>query len=209
MAEPKSFAIFGLGRFGTSIVTHLSTHDVEILACDKNVARVEEISDIVDQAVAGDASDEEFLKRVEVNHFDVVVFAMGEQFETAVMATLSAKELGCKRVVVKALTDRQAEILKRVGADRVVLPEVEMGAKVARSLLNPSILDVFNAVDGISITERHPEPEWVGKTLTDADVRRTANISIIGMIRDGKTSIPVRTDETLREDDVLLTLDNE
>ncbi|WP_125706214.1 potassium channel family protein [Lacticaseibacillus daqingensis] len=204
--QAHSFAVFGLGRFGTSIVEHLARTDVEILAADRNLARVEAVADRVDQAVAGDASDPEFLRRIALEHFDVVVFAMGEDFESSVMGTMLAKELGCKRVVVKALDPRQAKILTRIGADQVVLPEVEMGAKIAKSLINASILDVFDQIDGVDITERHPDPSWIGKTLAEANIRRTANVEVLALIRDGRTQIPVNINTILAAGDVLLTV---
>ncbi|WP_125579286.1 potassium channel family protein [Lacticaseibacillus suibinensis] len=207
--QARSFAIFGLGRFGTSIVSHLAEEDVELLAADRDLARVEAVSAWVDQAVVGDASDEAFLTRLAIEHFDVVVFAMGEDFESSVMGTMVAKERGCPRVVVKALDPRQAKILTRVGADQVVLPEVEMGAKIARSLVNANIIDAFAQIDGIDITERRPDPQWVGKTLAEADVRRSAGVEVLALIRDGKPQVPVKAETVLAAEDVLVTVASE
>lgn len=204
--QARSFAIFGLGRFGTSIVSHLAEADVELLAADRDLARVEAVSAWVDQAVVGDASDEAFLTRLAIEHFDVVVFAMGEDFESSVMGTMVAKERGCPRVVVKALDPRQAKILTRVGADQVVLPEVEMGAKIARSLVNANIIDAFAQIDGIDITERRPDPQWIGKTLAEADVRRSAGVEVLALIRAGQTEVPVKAETVLRAEDVLVTV---
>lgn len=204
--QARSFAIFGLGRFGTSIVSHLAEEDVELLAADRDLARVEAVSTWVDQAVVGDASDEAFLTRLAIEHFDVVVFAMGEDFESSVMGTMVAKERGCPRVVVKALDPRQAKILTRVGADQVVLPEVEMGAKIARSLVNANIIDAFAQIDGIDITERRPDPQWIGKTLAEADVRRSAGVEVLALIRAGQTQVPVKAETVLRAEDVLVTV---
>ncbi|KRK70527.1 potassium channel family protein [Lacticaseibacillus nasuensis] len=207
MSEQHSFAVFGLGRFGTSIVTHLAAHDVELLAVDRDHDRVNAIAEFVDQAVTGSADAEELLARIGVEHYDVVVFAMGEAFESSVMATMIAKERGAKRVVVKALNERQAQILRRVGADQVVLPEVEMGAKLARSLVNPNILDVIDQTNGISLTERRPDPEWVGQTLAEANIRATANLEVIALIRQRRTYIPAPADLALAADDVLVTIE--
>lgn len=208
-AQARSFAIFGLGRFGTSIVSNLAQTDVELLAADRELARVEAVADLVDQAVVGDASDEAFLQRVAVEHFDVVVFAMGEQFEASVMATMLAKERGCRRVVVKALDPRQAKILTKIGADQVVLPEVEMGAKIAHLLVNANILDVFDQIPGVNITEQRPDPQWVGKTLAQANIRRAFGLEVLALIRAGRTQIPVAPSTILAADDVLLTVNTQ
>lgn len=205
----QSFAVFGLGRFGTSIVTNLAQNDVELLAADRELARVEAVADLVDRAVVGDASEAAFLERIAVEEFDVVVFAMGEQFEASVMATMLAKERGCQRVVVKALDARQAKILTRIGADQVVLPEVEMGAKIAHTLVNANILDVLDQIPGVAITERRPDPQWVGKTLAEADIRRTNGLEVVALIRAGRPQIPVAPTTILADDDVLLTVDRQ
>lgn len=127
MSEQHSFAVFGLGRFGTSIVTHLAAHDVELLAVDRDHDRVNAIAEFVDQAVTGSADAEELLARIGVEHYDVVVFAMGEAFESSVMATMIAKERGAKRVVVKALNERQAQILRRVAPIKSSCPRWKWG----------------------------------------------------------------------------------
>lgn len=207
MTQAKSFAVFGLGRFGTSIVSNLAKKNVEILAVDRDQARINDIAELVDHAVVGEASDEELLTKVGIEHFDVVVFAMGEEFESSVMATMIAKEQGAKRVVVKALTTRQAQILTRVGADKVVLPEVEMGARVAKSLVDPDILDMIDQTNGVGIAERHPDPAWVGKTLAEAAIRQRDHIEVLALIREGETLLPVPPTTILQESDILLTIE--
>lgn len=204
----KSFAVFGLGRFGTSIVKTLSASQNDVLVVDRDPKRVNKVADLVDQALIGEAGDEELLQRIGIEHFDVVVFAMGEDFEGSVMATMAAKELGAKRIIVKALTRRQALILERVGADKVILPEVEMGAKLAKSLINPNLMEVIDQVNGVDIIEQRPEPEWVGRTIKEARLRQTAHLEVVALIRNGQVQLPINPTTVLKEDDVLLTLES-
>ncbi|MFD1431892.1 potassium channel family protein [Lacticaseibacillus yichunensis] len=202
---PHSFAVFGLGRFGTSLVSHLAQADVEILAVDREMARVNTVVDQVDRCVTGDASDEALLKKLDIAQFDVVVFAMGEEFESSVMATMIAKELGAPHVVVKALAPRQAAILRRVGADQVVLPEVEMGAKVAQQLVDPNVLDVLDRA-GVTISEQHPDEAWVGKNIIEADLRNRAGLNVLAVVRNGAVQVPVDVAQPLQASDILITL---
>ncbi|KRO16476.1 potassium channel family protein [Lacticaseibacillus saniviri] len=207
--QAHSFVIFGLGRFGTSLVKNLATYDVELLVVDKDMNKVNEIIDTVDHAVTGDASDEDVLDRIGIGDFDVAVFAMGEDFEAAIMATMMAKEKGTARIVVKALDKRQAKILYRIGADQVILPEVEMGAKVAKSLVNPNILDFLDQANGISITEMHPDAKWVNQTIAEANIRQEAHINILAMIRDDHVTIPVKPTTILQANDVLIVIEQD
>ena len=131
------FAVIGLGRFGLSVVKTLAKYDVSILAVDANEHHLNESADFATSVVQANISEEGALDSLSLGNFDVVVIATGEDFEASVLATISAKEQGAKQVVVKALGERQKRILEKIGADTVVLPEIEMGARLARSLAGP------------------------------------------------------------------------
>lgn len=126
----KNFAILGLGRFGMSIIETLSQYDVNILACDHDEARVSLATEYATHVIQGDLSDEKTLIKIGLNDFDVVVLAMGESFETSLIATMIAKEQGARYIIVKARNQRQEKILKNNGANKVVLPEYEMGYNI-------------------------------------------------------------------------------
>lgn len=201
------FAVLGLGQFGMSIVKTLARYDVNVLVCDKDAARLHLAAEYATQAVQADAADIEAMEKVGLGNFDVVVIAMAEDFESTVMAAMAAKELGAGKVVAKAIGQMQKKILEKLGVNNVVLPEDEMGAKIARGLMEPNIMDVLESSGKYQITEMHPDKEWVGKTLGQADVRRKAGYNILAVLRDGDTIIPVKQDFVLREDDVVVALD--
>ncbi|WP_461218142.1 potassium channel family protein [Lapidilactobacillus salsurivasis] len=203
------FAVFGLGRFGMSIVRTLADYDATVLACDIKEERLNEAADYTSHLVQADVADADTLKGLDLGDFDVVVLAMGENFEAAIMATMTAKELGVPKVVVKALGQRQKKILERLGADRVILPEIEMGEKIAHSLVDPDMIDILERAGRQAITELHPRAQWVGHTVADLDIRNKYDYNIMAVIRDQKIIIPVPADLTLQADDVLIMLSTE
>jgi len=206
LATAHNFVVFGLGRFGTSLVHNLASQDVAVMVVDKDAEKINEIAEHVDQAIIGDASDEDVLDKIGIGDFDVAVFAMGEEFEATIMATMMAKEKGTKQVVVKALDPRQAKILTRIGADKVILPEVEMGEKVAKSLVNPNILDFIDQANGVAISEMRPDAQWINHTIAEADIRQTAHITVIAVIRGEQTIMPITPNLIIQADDILIVI---
>ena len=191
----NSFAILGLGRFGMSIVKTLSEYDVDILACD------------IDETALHSAMEyAHYSCRYKGSNFDVVIMAMGEDFEASLIATMMAKEQGAKHVVVKAGSKRQKKILESVGADEVILPEHEMGAKIARRLVGSNILDILDESDFYTISEIKPMKEWLNKTIRQADIRRKHDLMVLAIRRGDKLSIPVSPDTVITEEDILITL---
>ena len=204
----KNFAILGLGRFGMSIIETLSQYDVNILACDHDEARVSLATEYATHVIQGDLSDEKTLIKIGLNDFDVVVLAMGESFETSLIATMIAKEQGARYIIVKARNQRQEKILKNNGADKVVLPEYEMGYKIAKSIVEPNIIEILNDMKDYSIIEMKPFDEWIGKTLKETNIRHNHGITILAIIKQGnKIIIPVSPDTSIDKDDVLLVFD--
>ncbi|NLW78567.1 MAG: TrkA family potassium uptake protein [Ruminococcaceae bacterium] len=203
--QNRQFAVLGVGRFGLSIIKTLANYDVDILACDRSPARLHEVTDCATQVVQLNAADEEAISHLGLGNYDVVVIAMGEDFEATLLAAMVAKEQGARMVVAKASGMRQKKILERIGVDQVVLPEHEMGAKLARALINPNVQDILER-SGKSIVEMAPLPQWVGKTIIHADIRNQDNILILAVIRAGKTILPVPPDLEIQQDDILITL---
>lgn len=204
--KATQFAVLGLGRFGLSIVQTLSEYDVNILACDKDPNRLQDAADYATHLVQMDISDEKAMENLGLGNFDVVVLAMGEDFETSQMAAMVAKEQGAQYVMVKATSHRQQKILESIGVDHVVFPEHEMGVKTARKLVGFNIVEVLEESEHYTITEMYPMTEWIGKTLGQADIRKKENLMVLGVRRNEQTTIPVPSDWTIREQDVLITL---
>lgn len=202
----KNFAILGLGHFGMSVIQTLSEYDVDIMACDRDEAKLQLATDYATHVVRADVADEIALARLGLGNFDVIILAVGEDFEASQIATMIAKEQGAKYVIVKARNLRQKKILESIGANEVILPEHEIGAKLARRLASPNIMDILDDSEFYTITEMHPLDEWIGQTIQKSDIRHKHNITILAIRRGSSFVIPVSPTDVLTESDVLIVL---
>lgn len=200
----KNFAVLGLGHFGMSIIQTLSELDVNILACDRDEAKLQLATEYATHVVRADIAAENALARLGLGNFDVIVLAVGNDFEASQIATMIAKENGAKHVIVKARNLRQKKILESIGADEVILPEHEIGAKLARRLASPNIMDILDDSEFYTITEMHPMDEWLNQTIQESDIRRKYNVTVLAVRRGDKFIIPVSPAEVLTEQDVLI-----
>lgn len=176
----KQFVILGLGVFGSTIAKTLASFDHEVLAIDKDPECVDRVADFVTKAVIGDITDKDFLSELGVNEFDVGIVAIGDHLEESILGVMNLKELGVNYIVAKAKNKRFMQVLEKVGADRVVRPEKEMGLKIARNLLRTNITDLIQLDDTYSVVEMKPAKEWVGKSIMELDLRKKYNINILG-----------------------------
>ncbi len=179
----KRVAVFGLGRFGSSVARTLSDEGVEVLAVDHDRALVEKIKNHVAVAVAFDATEQENLERFEVGGMDAVVICIGANFEANVMVTLLCKGLGAPRIVCKALTNDQRSVLLKIGADEVVQPEQQMGRWLAENMLHDSVVNLVELPDGYSMKRIRPREEWYDQTLSDLHLMTEARLNLIQVHR--------------------------
>ncbi len=200
------FAVLGLGLFGMSIVQTLSESDVSILACDNDEIKLQQAAAYATHVVQADVTDENALERLGLGNFEVVIVAIGEDFEASQIAAMIAREHGVKHIIVKARNNRQKTILESMGVGEVILPEHEIGAKLARKLTGSGVLDILEESDLFTIKEMRPMDEWVNKTIRQADIRRKHNLTILAIRHGEKLKIPVTPDTVMAGDDILITL---
>ncbi|MFD0696069.1 potassium channel family protein [Paenibacillus sp. GCM10027628] len=200
----KQFAIIGMGRFGSSVAKTLSQFDFEVLAIDQSEETVQEISSIVTHAVQADSTDEEALRALGIRNFDVVVVAIGEDIQASILTTLILKEMGIGTIVVKAVNDLHGKVLKKIGADKVVYPERDMGQRVAHHLISSNILDHIELSADYSIVEIKASRQMIGKNLKQLDIRAKYNCNVIALKQNEKLIIPPSADEPLSTDDILV-----
>ena len=181
----KSFLVIGMGRFGTAVAQELAELGQEVLAIDENEEDVQRVAEDVTQAMQGDAQDEAVLRAVGVRNFDCCVVAVGTDMEASILITVMLKELGAKYIVAKARSAVHAKVLERVGADRVVLPESEMGRKLAQRLAHTNVVDFIGVSDEYSILEVHTPKSWVGKSLVQLAVRQKYKVNVLA-VRHGE-----------------------
>ena len=161
----KQFVIFGLGRFGISLATTLSEAGYEVMVVDKCEESIQEIAPFVTHAVQADAADMDTLKSLGIRNFDVAIVAIGKDIQSSIMTTLLLKELGIPYVVAKASSEIHERVLRKIGADRIILPEQEMGIRIANNLISGNILDHIQLSSEYSIIEMGILPEWRGKSI--------------------------------------------
>ena len=202
----KEFAVFGLGEFGSSIAIALEENGCQVLAVDSNQEKVQEISAYVTHAACANVADQAVVRSLGIHNMDGVIVGIGENLESSIMATICAKECGVPYVLAKAVDDLHAKVLRKVGADRVVFPERDMGARVAKSLVTPSILDMMELADDYQIAEVRTPASWCGHTLVEVNVRRNYGLSVLAIHRGKEFLASPGADTMLREGDVLLVL---
>lgn len=181
--QVSDFAVFGLGRFGSSLALALMARGFHVLGADRDPATVKHFADRLTQTVALDSTDENALHEIGIADFDTVVVAMGQNFEGNVLTTVGCKNLGVKLVISKAQTERQRSILLKVGADRVVLPEYEAGHRLAQELIMPGILDEIPLGEKHSVSELLVPNSMVGRTLDQVDLRRRYKLAVMAVKR--------------------------
>jgi trk system potassium uptake protein len=202
----KQFVIIGLGRFGSSIARTLSELGNDVLAIDKDEDIVQEISEEVTHAVQLDATDENALRSLGIRNFDVAVVTIGDNIQSSIMATLLVKELGVKYIIAKAQSDLHSKVLYKIGADRVVLPEKEMGVRIAHNLVSTNILDYIELSPDYSVIEIKASENWSGKTLSDLGLRSKYGINIMAIKRGDDVNISPLAEDIIETDDVIVAI---
>lgn len=202
----KQFAVIGLGRFGSSVARTLSGMGYDVLAVDVNEDKVNDIMDYVTHSVQVDAMDEQALKALGIRNFDVVIVAIGQDIQTNILVTVMLKEMGVKNVVSKAITELHGKVLEKVGADKVVFPERDMGVRAAHALVSKSIMDLISLSPDYSVVELMALPEFVGKTLAGSAVRTKYGVTVLAIRRGGEVIISPGPKVVIEEGDVLVVV---
>ncbi|WP_105618265.1 potassium channel family protein [Vallitalea okinawensis] len=204
--KKKEFVVFGLGKFGKSIAVTLANYGHNVLAIDKNEDIVQEVSQFVTHAVQADVTDVDTLQSLGIGNFDVAVVAISQDMQSSIMTTLLVKELGVGYVLTKAQNEIHKKVLQKIGADRVVFPEREMGNRIATSLTSDNIMDFIELSSEYSIVEIVALNEWIGKNLLEIDMRATYGINVMAIRRGEDINITPGANEKLREGDVLVVI---
>lgn len=202
----KEFAVIGLGRFGGSICKTLSDQGMEVLAIDTDEEKVNEYASIASHAVVGDSTDEGVLKSLGIRNFDHVIVAIGDNIQASILTTLILKELGVKKITVKAQNDYHAKVLSKIGANFIVHPERDMGRRIANSMISNSVLDYLELSDEHSIVELVASKRMAGNTLIDLDIRAKYGINIVAIKRNQDIIVSPQASESIKQDDILIVI---
>ncbi|TDL51141.1 TrkA family potassium uptake protein [Paenibacillus dendritiformis] len=204
MTAKKQFAIIGMGRFGSSVAQNLSNMNFEVLAIDSSEQKIQEVVNIVTHAVSADSTDEDALRALGIRNFDVVVVAIGQDIQSSILTTLILKDLGVPMIVVKAQNELHGKVLSKIGADKVVFPERDMGARVAHHLISPNILDYIELSEDHSIVEMRASSLMIGKNLKELDIRARYGCNVMAIKNNGKTNISPYAEDRIKDGDILV-----
>ena len=200
----KQYIVIGAGRFGKSLAMTLYESGQDVLVVDNNKEVVQNLSEVLDNVVVADASDEYTIKKIGLSNFDVAIIAIGTNLRASIMATLLAKESGIPMIISKATDNLQAEVLRKIGANRVVFPEHDMGVKVAKSLTINNLVDYMELDNKHSIFEMKVPHSWIGKSLIDLDVRGKYSLTVIGVKNKDIFDVPANPIQVFGEDDIVV-----
>ncbi|MFC7784543.1 MULTISPECIES: TrkA family potassium uptake protein [unclassified Rossellomorea] len=202
----KEFVVVGLGRFGGSIVRSLSDQGMEVMAIDQDEDKVNEFSSIASHAVVADSTDESVLKSLGIRNFDHVIVAIGDDIQSSILTTLMMKEIGVKKITVKAQNDYHEKVLRKIGANQVVHPERDMGRRIAHNIVSNNVLDYLELSDEHSIVEIVANENLSGNSLIDLDIRAQFGINIVAIKRQKDIIVSPQADEQIREGDILIVI---
>ena len=175
----KSIAVLGLGKYGKSLVRALSGMKVDILAVDRHEANVREIEDYCTTAICADLTNEESLKSLGLKDMNAVVVAIGRNLEACIIAVTEAKDEGVPYILAKSSSDRMSSILRKIGADEVIMPEDYAGRRTAVTLAADTVFDYFQVDSSLCLIEMMPRDEWKGRSVKELELRSKYHINIV------------------------------
>jgi len=186
VADIKRFVVIGLGSFGAALAKKLKSNGIRVTGIDGDAATVEELQDQLFEAVIGDATDRASLETLSLDKAEGVVISLGEDITRSLLATLHAKELGAKHIVVKGVTPEHGKLLKSLGVERVVFPEIEIAQQLADRLTWPSVIDFLPIDTDYSFVEIAMPESMLGRKLMDTDIKKKFGLWVIG-VKDALT----------------------
>ncbi|MDY5045444.1 TrkA family potassium uptake protein [Phascolarctobacterium sp.] len=204
-ARRKQFLVAGLGLFGTSVAVTLQGLGYDVYALDSDESIVQDLSMQLPYVVCGDASDKKTLQSLPLEDVDVAVVAIGN-VERNMMATMLLKELGIKQVVSKAINSLHGAMLSKIGADKVIFAERDMGERLAHNLISAGVMDYIELSSEISVMSLPIPTEFIGKNLIEADLRRRYDVNVVAIKRDGRTIVNPKAQEVFQPEDEIIVL---
>ena len=208
MSQRRSYAVFGLGRYGRAVALELVAGGADVLAVDRIEANVNALAGDIPLCKCADVTDPDVLRQLDIGNFDTVIIAMAENLEATVMSIMLCKAMGVETVIAKCGNEMHRKILTRVGADQVVQPESESGVRLAKNLLSAGFVDLLELARDVSMVEISVRPEWVGKNLMELNLRRKYGINIVAIRRGEDLVINVDPEKPLTKEAKLLVIAN-
>ncbi len=191
MSINKTYAVFGLGRYGLAVAKELAASGIEVIAVDNDRNIVNTAATELPVCKCADVTDPEVIKQLDISDIDVVIISMASCLEASVMAITLCKEVGVPTVIVKCASEMQGKIFIRVGADKVVFPEKESGVRLAKNLLSSGFIDMISISKDVSMVELDVKDEWVGKSLIELNLRKKYDINVVAVRNEQNVQVGI------------------
>ena len=204
----KTYAVFGLGRYGIAVARELVSNGMEVIAVDADERIVNAAANELPICKCADVTDPDVIRQLGISNVDVVIIAMATNLEASVMAVTLCKEIGVKTVITKCANEMHQKILALVGADKVVFPENESGIRLAKNLLSSGFVDMVSLAKNVSMIELDAKPEWVGKNLIELNLRKKYSINVVAVRNGESVSVDIDPHAPLQADDKLIVIAN-
>lgn len=208
MKKKETYAVFGLGRYGTAVARELVENGMEVIAIDTDQRIVNDVAAYLPVCKCADVTDAEVISRLGIGNIDTVIVCMASNLEASVMAVTLCKEAGVKTVIAKCANEMHQKILLRVGADKVVFPENESGIRLAKNLLSSGFIDMISLSQDISIVEVDVKDEWIGKNLIELNLRKKYHFNIVAVKKGERVNVNINPEQVLEADTTLIVIAN-
>jgi trk system potassium uptake protein len=202
----KQFIVLGLGRFGSAVATTLAELGCEVLGVDSDPERVNSLKNKITEAVEANISDEKTLTELGAKNFDVAIVGVGENLESSILTVIILKEMGIKYIIAKAQNALHGRVLEKIGVNKVVFPERDMGIRIARGLITPNIEDYIELEPDYSVIEIRALPDFADKTLSELDLRTKYGINVLAIKRDHNFNISPSAKDVIKSGDFLIVI---
>ena len=204
----KTYAVFGLGRYGRAVAKELVDNGIEVLAVDMEQSIVNDAAAYLPICKCADVTDVEVIAQLGVAEIDTVIICMASNLEASVMAVTLCKEAGVKTVIAKCANEMHQKILLRIGADEVVFPEKESGIRLAKNLLSSGFIDMISLSKDVSMVEINVKKEWVGKNLVELNLRKKYGFNVVAVKKGEEVNVNINPEEALGEEETLIVIAN-
>ena len=208
MQKKKTYAVFGLGRYGTAVARELVDSGMEVIAIDTREEIVNDAAAYLPVCKCADVTVPEVIDRLGIGNIDTVIVCMAGNLEASVMAITLCKEAGVKTVIAKCGSEMHQKIFMRVGADQVVFPENESGIRLAKNLLSSGFIDMISLSKDVSMVEIDVKEEWIGKNLIELNLRKKYGINVVSIKKEGRVNVTINPEQILDAETTLIVIAN-
>ena len=206
MKSNKTYAVFGLGRYGLAVARELVANGKEVIAVDMSQRIVNDAAAYLPVCKCADVTDAEVISRLGIGNIDTVIICMAGNLEANVMAVTLCKEAGVNTVIAKCANEMHQKILLRVGADQVVFPENESGIRLAKNLLSSGFIDMISLSKDVSMVEIDVRNEWIGKNLIELNLRKKYGFNIVAIKKGEKVNVNINPEQVLDANTTLIVI---